>query len=46
MVEVVEKSGFKRDIDVAKFSFALAVNRGCAPGTGYGRGYELERGQF
>ena len=36
MGEVVEKSGFKRDINAAKFAFALAVNRG----------YELERGQF
>jgi hypothetical protein len=29
---VVEKAGFKHDMDAAKFAFALAVSRGCVPG--------------
>jgi hypothetical protein len=28
MDRVVEKAGFKRDMDAAKFAFALAVHRG------------------
>ena len=31
MDQVVEKAGFKRDMDAAKFAFALAVNRGSEP---------------
>lgn len=32
MDRVVEKAGFKLDMDAAKFAFALAVSRGCEPG--------------
>ena len=31
MDQVVQKAGFKRDMDAAKFAFALAVNRGSEP---------------
>lgn len=31
MDQVVEKAGFKHDMDAAKFAFALAVNRNCEP---------------
>src|SRR2546427_1909613 len=31
MDQVVEKGGFKRDMDAGTFAFALAVNRGCQP---------------
>jgi hypothetical protein len=31
MERVVELAGFKRDMDAAKFAFALAVNRNCEP---------------
>jgi hypothetical protein len=33
MDQFVEKAGFKQDMDAAKFAFALAVSRGCAPGS-------------
>jgi hypothetical protein len=38
MDQIVEKVGFKRDMDAAKFAFALAVNRGCQPGQVEGAG--------
>ena len=40
MDQLVEKAGFKRDMDAAKFafSFALAVNRGSEPGPFEGAG--------
>lgn len=31
MDQVVEKGGFKLDMDAAKFAFALAVSRNCEP---------------
>lgn len=31
MDDLVEKAGFKQDMDAAKFAFALAVNRGREP---------------
>jgi hypothetical protein len=31
MDRIVDKMGFKRDMDAARFAFALAVNRGCEP---------------
>lgn len=31
MDQLVEKAGFKNDMDAAKFAFALAVNRRCEP---------------
>lgn len=38
MDQVVEKAGFKRDMDAAKFAFALAVNRGSEPAPVEGAG--------
>jgi hypothetical protein len=32
MDQIVERAGFRRDMDAAKFAFALAVSRGCEPG--------------
>jgi hypothetical protein len=32
MDQIVEWVGFRRDMDAAKFAFALAVSRGCEPG--------------
>lgn len=34
MKGLVEKAGFRDEMDAAKFAFALAVNRGEAPGQG------------
>jgi hypothetical protein len=31
MDQVVERAGFKQNMDAAKFAFALAVNRGYEP---------------
>jgi hypothetical protein len=31
MDQIVEKQGFKHDMDAAKFALALAVSRGCEP---------------
>ena len=31
MNQIVEKVGFKQDMDAAKFALALAVSRGCEP---------------
>jgi hypothetical protein len=33
MDQLVENAGFKQDMDAAKFAFALAVSRGCEPGS-------------
>ena len=38
MDQVVERGGFKRDMDAAKFAFALAVNRGSEPAPVEGAG--------
>ena len=46
MDEVVEKGGFKRDMDAAKFAFALAVNRGCEPEPVEGAGTIWNVGSF
>ena len=46
MDEVVEKGGFKRDMDAAKFAFALAVNRGYGPGAVEGAGTIWNVGSF
>ena len=44
--QVVEKAGFKRDMDAAKFAFALAVNRGCEPAHVEGAGTIWNVGSF
>jgi hypothetical protein len=44
--QVVEKTGFKRDMDAAKFAFALAVSRGCEPGQVEGVGTIWNVGSF
>ncbi len=46
MDQVVEKAGFKRDMDAAKFAFALAVNRGCEPAQTEGVGTIWNVGSF
>lgn len=46
MDQVVEKVGFKRDMDAAKFAFALAVSRGCGPTTIEGVGTIWNVGSF
>ena len=46
MDNVVEKAGFKRDMDAAKFAFALAINRGCEPGQTEGAGTIWNVGSF
>ena len=46
MEKVVEKGGFKRDMDAAKFAFALAVNRGCEPEPVEGAGTIWNVGSF
>ena len=46
MDEVVEKGGFKRAMDAAKFAFALAVNRGCEPEPVEGAGTIWNVGSF
>jgi len=44
--KVVEKAGFKRDMDAAKFAFALAISRGCEPGQVEGAGTIWNMGSF
>jgi hypothetical protein len=46
MDQIVEKAGFKRDMDAAKFAFALAVNRGCEPAPVEGAGTIWNVGSF
>ena len=46
MDQVVEKLGFKRDMDAAKFAFALAVNRGSEPAAIEGAGTIWNVGSF
>lgn len=46
MDQVVEKAGFKRDMDAAKFAFALAVHRGSEPGQIEGAGTIWNVGSF
>jgi len=46
MDQVVEKVGFKRDMDAAKLAFALAVNRGCQPEHVEGAGTIWNVGSF
>lgn len=46
MDEVVEKAGFKRDMDAGKFAFALAVHRGCEPAQVEGAGTIWNVGSF
>jgi hypothetical protein len=46
MEGVVEKAGFKRDMDAAKFAFALAVNRNCEPAPIEGVGTIWNVGSF
>jgi len=46
MDQVVEKGGFKRDMDAGKFAFALAVNRGCEPEHVEGAGTIWNLGSF
>jgi len=46
MDQVVEKAGFKRDMDAAKFAFALAVHRGSEPGQIEGVGTIWNVGSF
>jgi hypothetical protein len=43
---VVEKAGFGRDMDAAKFAFALAVNRGSEPAPVEGAGTIWNVGSF
>lgn len=43
---VVEKAGFKRDMDAAKFAFALAVSRGSEPAPVEGAGTIWNVGSF
>src|ERR1700693_5396391 len=44
--QIVEKAGFKRDMDAAKFAFALAISRGCEPGQVEGAGTIWNVGSF
>ncbi len=46
MEKIVEKAGFKRDMDAAKFAFALAVHRGCEPQSLEGVGTIWNVGSF
>lgn len=46
MDQVVEKTGFKLDMDAAKFAFALAVSRNCEPGALEGAGTIWSVGGF
>ena len=46
MDQVVEQSGFKRDMDAAKFALALAVNRGYEPSPIEGVGTIWNVGSF
>jgi hypothetical protein len=46
MDQVVEKAGFKLDMDAAKFAFAFAVHRGCEPGLVEGAGTIWNVGTF
>ena len=46
MDKVVERAGFKRDMDAAKFAFALAVHRGCEPAQIEGAGTIWNVGSF
>jgi hypothetical protein len=46
MDRVVEKAGFKHDMDAAKFAFALAVNRGYEPAAVEGVGTIWNVGSF
>ena len=46
MGQVVEKTGFKCDMDAAKFAFALAVNRGSEPAPLEGAGTIWNVGSF
>jgi hypothetical protein len=46
MERVVELAGFKRDMDAAKFAFALAVNRNCEPTQIEGAGTIWNVGSF
>ena len=46
MDEVVEKGGFKRDMDAAKFAFALAVSCGCESEAVEGAGTIWNVGSF
>jgi len=46
MDQVVEKAGFKRDMDAGKFAFALAVHRGCEPAQVEGAGTIWNVGSF
>jgi hypothetical protein len=44
--QIVEKAGFKRDMDAAKFAFVLAVNKGLQPGPVEGAGTIRNVGSF
>lgn len=46
MNQMVEKAGFKRDMDAAKFAFALAVSRGSEPAPVEGAGTIWNVGSF
>lgn len=46
MDRVVEQAGFKRDMDAAKFAFALAVSRGSEPTPLEGAGTIWNVGSF
>ena len=46
MDQVVDKAGFKRDMDAAKFAFALAVHRGLEPAQTEGVGTIWNVGSF
>ncbi len=46
MDQLVEKAGFRRDMDAAKFALALAVNRGSEPAPVEGSGTIWNVGSF
>jgi hypothetical protein len=46
MSDLVERAGFKQDMDAAKFAFALAVSRGKEPGAIDGVGTIWNVGSF
>ena len=46
MDQLVESAGFRRDMDAAKFAFALAVNRGSEPAQVEGAGTIWNVGSF
>lgn len=46
MDQLVEKAGFKRDMDAGKFAFAFAISRGCEPGQIEGAGTIWAAGNF